>query len=259
MNDPLSQLSMWNDWQNKVIAALPYYAADMIYVAQNSTTVDEYSRVVNSLLNSGFLGHHFRNGQTRDVPYGARVLEHPAIGEYTRMWLDSQVEIDFLQRNYGDLSELRVFEIGAGYGRLAAELAGRTAQYSTVDPVPISTKLCAQYCAVYAQDVVVRDIPTYRKDKSSMVGNIDLAINIHSWNECTADQISGWLTELRDLKVDWLFTVSHGTLVGDKYPAYRLWNNPNASWKPLLLNEFDLIAEESVGVDLSPHALWRRK
>jgi len=263
-NDPLPELAMWKAWQEKVKASLPNFCADTIYVEQMSPPESEFKEVLESL------GERIKAdpvAQVRDYQYGARVVDIPGFGPVTRMWLDAQVEIDFLRR--GGPKEWMlgnpkpsVFEIGGGYGRLAVELAPLIGEYLMVDPVPISVQLARVYTQRHAArdplNIMVANISQYRELKPELVGQFDLAINIHSWNECSIQNIAAWVNELRGLKVSYLFTVSHGSTVQPaRGPEYRAWGRGN--WKDLLLSSsWELVAEENIGLGKHPHALWRR-
>jgi len=94
---------------------------------------------------------------------------------------------------------------------------------------------------------------------------------VHSWNECTAAQIAGWLDVLDELAVPFLFTVSHGQNPGacptgrtasgtPVETSYRAWDSGAfGTYKPLLLARYALVAEDSVGLSQHPHALWQRR
>ena len=87
---------------------------------------------------------------------------------------------------------------------------------------------------------------------------IDLAINIHSWNECPLSSIAGWLEMLSQIGVEWLFTVSNGQITGGR-AAYSSWGGNGESFRPLIEVRYNLITEESLGLSDHPHALWQLK
>lgn len=263
---------MWDQWKHNVFAASMggTWADNTIYVEQNSPTVEEFEEVLRTLRERPGAELVQPTTACRDVAFGARKVT-TSQGAVTRPWLDANVEHDFLRRHLTGhpdqtLGSMSVLDIGAGYGRLAAILGVRVAQYTCTDAVPISSLLCRYYLHHYIglspsrfrvmglADVVLNG------DKELF----DLAINIHSWNECTLQQITGWLELLRFCRVPYLFTVSHGQL--DSVPpdkqrqkAYYSWGNRNPSFRPLLEADYELIVEESIGLGLHPHALWKRK
>lgn len=247
MTEPLAELAYWQDWQHHVVAGLPHFAAQGMYVEQDSVDPGEVARVAQDLDAPIDVG-----GQTRDVRYGGRTFD-TSKGSVTRMWVDANVEIAFLRRTLTLLKDLDVLEIGAGYGRLAVMLAPLVRSYACVDAVPISSILCRYYTAVYAPHrVAVYDPPQFLGTPLRP----SLAINIHSWNECSLAQITRWLEALDALQVRYLFTVSHGRI--EDQTAYRTCESGEPSFKPLLEARYTLVHEEPVGIGRHPHALWVR-
>jgi hypothetical protein len=102
----------------------------------------------------------------------------------------------------------RVLDIGAGYGRFAHRLTSA---------FPLSFVYCADAIDV-SMDVCVRYL-NYRNAKRAAVigpaelhnllGILDVAVNIHSWSECTLAEVRGWLDWLVTLEVPRLFIVPH--------------------------------------------------
>ena len=129
---------------------------------------------------------------------------------------------------------------------MAVMLSPFVRSYLCVDPVRVSTEVCRTYTARYAPSVRVLSMDQF----GQMDGAPTLAINVHSWNECTAAQITGWLERLASLGVPMLFTVSHTS-------AYQTWDRQN--FRILLEARYRLVAEEAIGLGRSPHALWERR
>lgn len=252
----LAQLQMWDDWQRTVEAALPMYAKCPIYLEQNSVKIEDAERVAESI---------FRNfpidlrGRTRDIKHGARALG-TTWGEVTRAWLDSNVEWDFVRRHLKNTTSgiYDVLDVGAGYGRLAVSVQDFVNSYTCVDAVPVSTRVCRDYVSQYSRHGNIV-IPTLAEWCTAPGKRYDLAVNIHSWNECSYEQIDRWLNALTELWVPWLFTVSHEHWLPDKKTAYHPHGDTVRSYRDLILRDYDLVAEESIGLGLHPHALWRRK
>lgn len=257
-HETLFKLAMWETWQNKVKAALPNFAAHPIYVDQ-SQSEEEYQSVTGYVFRNLKRRVLDRGGMLRDAEFGARVVETPH-GKLTRMWLDSNVEVDFLRRKFPHLDKARVLDIGAGYGRVAVTLQPLTdGCYVCVDPVPVSTMVCRQYCQRFAPTVIVPSLPDFLDLHNRRFFRFDLAINIHSWNECTREQISAWLDVLDEAKIPHLFTVSHGQVDGSIEQAYYAWEPGRPSWLPLVEERWEKIAEEHIGFSQHPHVLWKRK
>lgn len=238
---------MWAHWQSKVLAALPHYARCNIYVNQTAVAPENAEEVVSSLVTI-----YDPTGATRDVPHGARVFE-TSRGPVTRQWLDGNIEIGFLLSALGRLDDLDVLDIGAGYGRLAAMLGPLVRSYTCVDAVPISSRICREYLTQYAPTVRVLDIAEF----VALIPYLrpSLAINIHSWNECSLRQISQWLDALDAMQVQQLFTVTHGS---DRH-YYPTWEPGGPDFKPILNARWEIVTEESLGVESTPHVLWRRR
>lgn len=248
------QYGMWDTWADFVTASLPNFAKCPVYVEQNSVPEAKFEEVAKRVFERGRIN---ALGMTRDSEFGGRVVK-TSFGEVTRMWLEAEEEMGFLVRNHAFKLFPSVVEIGAGYGRLAVAMWNYCSRYVCVDPIPISTQICRDYCARFAPSVEVPSLPDFLALKNR--GNeykFDLAINIHSWNECTTEQVKWWLTMLRELEVPYLFTVSHGQMSGRPEVPYR--THDGGFWRELIEDEFTLIAEEALGLSDSPHALWKRK
>lgn len=236
---------MWEQWSSKVEASLPNFCANPIYVEQLSPSKGEFATIAAKV----FAEPIDPQAALRDVEFGG-IAHKTRFGEATRMWLDANVEIRFIQEHCPVLSP-HVLEIGAGYGRLAALYEPFCDFYATVDAVPISTQLCRQYCARFAPNVAVWDLDEFAE--KAKPGMFDLAINIHSWNECTLEQIERWLDVLVDLEVPWLFAVSHGRGTG----AWRTQEHRQPSWRHLLTERYTLVHEAEIGLGPHPHAIWK--
>lgn len=247
---------MWQKWQEFVAASLPNFAKCPVYVEQTSVPEAKFEEVAKRVCS---LGRRLFDpwGQTRDAEFGARVVK-TSYGYVTRMWLEAEEEMAFVLKQEGRMLPPSVVEIGGGYGRLAVPLSVHCRRYVCVDPIPISTQVCREYCGRFANGrVEVPSLPDFLALKNrGDEYKFDLAINVHSWNECTTEQIEWWLTMLRELAVPYLFTVSHGQMCGRPETPYR---SIDGTWKKLLEAEYDLVAEEALGLSDSPHAFWKRR
>ena len=239
---PLSSLGMWDEWQKK--ASTSNFASESVYVAQNSYSEERFREVAKEVATFGPVD--VMGGMTRDAEFGARVVE-TELGGVTRMWLDGNVEIDFIRRNIPNMERLRVLDIGAGYGRLAVMMRPLVKEYTCVDPVKISTEICRAYTARFDSRVITLGIEEF----SNSNAKYDLAINIHCWNECTLEQVEAWIQAIADRKIPYLFTVDHGR-PGE---AYNAWNN-TGSFRPVIENHYRLVKEETLAIERNSHALW---
>jgi SAM-dependent methyltransferase len=148
---------------------------------------------------------------TEDGAFGCWTFTYPGHPRYSRDLLESVNEISFLERELGLSSRERfsVLDIGAGYGRLAHRMTAAYPQlddYCCVDAVPESTFLCEYYlehrgCAPPARVVSLDQISTLAP------GSFDLAINIHSFPECTYAAVQWWLELITQLKIPRLLIV----------------------------------------------------
>ena len=181
--DELKGLGMWKDWQENVKRGLPNFAADALFVEQNSIKPERFCEVAEQVIKNGVIDVP---GMTRDVQFGGRAVE-TRIGPVTRMWLDSNIEYDFLRRNIPNLKQQKVLDIGAGYGRLAVTLAPFVAEFTCVDAVPISTQVCREYTSKFNPAIRVLSLEEF----VSSPPEITLAINVHSFNECTLASMIG--------------------------------------------------------------------
>jgi hypothetical protein len=125
----------------------------------------------------------------------------------SRDLLDSIMELDFLEQNNLNLNSLNILDIGAGYGRLAHRIstAYPNASVYCTDKIELSMELCQKYLDYNNLNKVNIVKPT----NLASLPKIDLAINIHSWPECTREDINGWLDWLVQAKVKYLFVIPH--------------------------------------------------
>lgn len=128
----------------------------------------------------------------------------------TRDLLDSVAEMLFLDRHL-DLSRrrLRVLDIGAGYGRLAHRLVqafpGQVEVLCT-DGVAVSTFLAEYYLRYRGASPAATVVPLDEIDDAVEGTPVDVAVNVHSFSECTQIAVTGWVDLLvrhgvRDLMV----------------------------------------------------------
>lgn len=246
---------MWQEWQKRVEAALPNFAASPLYVEQDRQPEEEFRRVAEQVKRWGLIDE---DGRTRDAQFGGRLVE-TCLGPVTRMWLDSNVEVHFLYRHLPDLDRKWVLDIGAGYGRLAVALEDHVQVVSCIDAVPVSTRVCRDYTERFGHDIDVMTMDDISKLANSHKEKFDLAINVHSWNECTLEQVENWLAVLVEMKVPHLFTVAHGQMDKTMERPYYTHQPGFPSFRPSIERYYDLVVEECIGIETPPHALWKLK
>lgn len=149
---------------------------------------------------------------TEDGLFGAYTFE---VGEGLRVsrdLLDSVLEIHFLERHLG-LSQragVRVLDIGAGYGRLAHRLATGLPALGAclcVDAVAESTFVSEYYLRFRGVGDRARVVPLDEIDAALEREPVDLAVNVHSWSECTLGAVEWWLDLLARHRVRHLMIV----------------------------------------------------
>jgi hypothetical protein len=149
---------------------------------------------------------------TEDGAFGCWTWSYPGHPRYSRDLLESVNEISFLERqlHLSDRERFSVLDIGAGYGRLAHRMTAaypQLADYCCVDAIADSTYLCEYYldyrgCAPRARTVALPDVDTELRP-----GAFDLAVNIHSFPECTYDAVAWWLELIARLEIPKLLIV----------------------------------------------------
>ena len=149
-----------------------------------------------------------------DGAFGSVCYEFDAFGMVSRDRIDSALEIDFLDRHMGIKSkpDLRVLDIGAGYGRLAHRVstvcAENLADYCCVDSIPESTFFCEFYVNYRGLSPAVRveALPDVVQKRSEL-GKFDIAFNVHSFSECTFEAVEWWIRLVQELEIPYLFIV----------------------------------------------------
>lgn len=147
-----------------------------------------------------------------DGAFGCLCYDFESVGRVSRDRMDSAVELDFLNRHMGLLSKsnLRVLDVGAGYGRLAhrtSMVAPNLAEYVCLDAVPDSTFL-AEFYTRYRKLDKVRVVPLDELIAMQQpLGPFDIAFNVHSFSECTLAAIQWWMNRIADLNIPYLFVI----------------------------------------------------
>jgi hypothetical protein len=149
-------------------------------------------------------GRHLLDRLGEDGAFGCWTYEYAGRGRYSRDLLESVNELLFLEREL-ELSKrerFSVLDIGAGYGRLAHRMTTafpNAGDYCCVDAVPESTFLSEWYLRFRGCTPPARVVPLHEVE--TLQPGFDLAVNIHSFSECTHDAVAWWLDLLRRLAV----------------------------------------------------------
>jgi hypothetical protein len=132
----------------------------------------------------------------------------------SRDLLDSILEMYFLERHLGLFSReaFNVLDIGAGYGRLAHRMTtaipGLNA-YLCTDGIAVSSFICEYYLSFRGLSGKAEAIPLDEVERAVEAKPADLAINIHSFSECSLAAIEWWLALLERRGVRYLMVVPH--------------------------------------------------
>jgi len=195
--------SLWTHFQN--IIDLDNFRGESQYLAQlHNTNKEQYETLYLYLKN---IAPNFLFKMTEDEAFGVNYYEIDG-RKITRDLLDSANELAFLDRNIGLKNLNTILDIGAGYGRFVHrlyEIAPHVKSYC-VDAIDVSTKCCQKYLEYRKVPAIV--VPFNQLVELSLI-KVDLAVNIHSWSECTREAISFWLQFLKDLKVPKIMVVPH--------------------------------------------------
>jgi hypothetical protein len=162
-----------------------------------------------------------------DGAFGAWTFTYGDRPPVSRDLLDSVNEINYLdeQVGIGTIEGLRVLDIGAGYGRLAHRMSeglSNLAAYDCIDGVAVSTFLCEYYVGYREMSSAVRVVPLHEVDR--LADHYHVAVNVHSFSECSLAAIRWWLDRLAERTVDWLLIVpnTQGELVSTELDGSHL-------------------------------------
>lgn len=167
--------------------------------------------------------------------------------EISRDLLDSILEIYFLEKHMGlfQKENLTVLDIGAGYGRLAHRMVKALPNlkyYGCTDAIPVSSFIADYYLQYRGVDNKAQVLPLDIICNEKEVGAIDLAINVHSFSECTLTAIKWWLAMLQERDVQYLLIVPNS--------GEELLTNDGKDFYPLLSSfGYELVAVEPKYLD----------
>jgi hypothetical protein len=146
-----------------------------------------------------------------DGAFGCWTFEYPGHGRVSRDLIESVNEISFLERELqlAQRGRFSVLDIGAGYGRLAHRMTSAYEQlddYCCVDAVPEST-FVSEYYLRHRGCERARVVSLDRVEAELAPGAFDIAVNIHSFPECTYAAVEWWTELLGRLEVPRLLIV----------------------------------------------------
>jgi SAM-dependent methyltransferase len=151
------------------------------------------------------------NRLPEDGMFGCWTYDYQGYPRVSRDLLDSVAELLFLHRHLSllDIPGIRVLDVGAGYGRLAERTitaAPGLGDYCCVDAIPESTFLCEYYLGWRGLMPPARVLPLPELGQLQ-AGSFDLAVNVHSFSECTLAAVEWWVSWLSGLGVPHLFVI----------------------------------------------------
>lgn len=152
---------------------------------------------------------HLLDRLVEDDRFGVVTFEYDG-ATVSRDLLDSIAELDFLDRHVGLEGRARVvLDIGAGYGRLAhrAVTAFPNVRWASTDAIAVSTYLAETYLAFRGVGERAPVIPLDEVEEALTRERFDLAVNVHSFSECTVEAIGWWTQLLARAEVPKLFVV----------------------------------------------------
>lgn len=205
--------SRWTDEGTGSWLDLAYFRGDNAYVWQyrESRRVTELKFLVFAQAVRALDGPGLLDRLREDGAFGCWTYDFEGLPRVSRDLLDSVNELLFLDRHLGLLggSCPRILDVGAGYGRLAhraVEACPAITDYCCVDAVAESTFVCEYHLGHRGVAPPARAVPLTEVGALTP-GSFDLAVNVHSWSECTLAAIGWWLDHLARLEVPHLFLV----------------------------------------------------
>ena len=132
----------------------------------------------------------------------------------SRDLIDSIIEINYLDEKlqFSNSSNFHILDIGAGYGRFAKRILEgfNNIKVSCIDAIPLSTCLSRVYLVdeIEAGKVTVHQLNTLH---AVQAGEINLAINIHSFSEMSLPSIVSWVNFLLEKQIENIFIVPNGS------------------------------------------------
>ena len=130
----------------------------------------------------------------------------------SRDLLDSMTEIYFLDKhlNVSSRGGLNILDIGAGYGRLAhrmVEAFPNIQTYFCTDAIAISTFICEYYLRFRNSENRTQVIPLDDIESTLKNQSIDVAVNVHSFSECSISATEWWISLLEKHRIRYLMIV----------------------------------------------------
>jgi len=210
---PASVHSLWSPSFVKVNVDLTRFRSDNAYIWQSRLSVRSRTHcdAANYAKQADRLSVLDR--LTEDGAFGAQTFTCDS-KKISRDLLDSVLEINAICEFLGvaTLDSIRLLDIGAGYGRLAhrvVEAFPNVNELLCTDAIPESTFLSAFYLKFRGVEQKAAVIPLHKIESALLQrkGQIDIAVNVHSFSECTLASIQWWLDLVQRAEVPRIFIV----------------------------------------------------
>ena len=229
-------------WRPEHIAGvqLRYFRGDNPYVFQYQDGNTEIAHVLTAYYLMKTAPLQLFERLEEDALFGAYTFSLNGERLLSRDLLDSISEIAFLEDtlSISRRAGANVLDIGAGYGRLAhrflTALPGLSRVFCT-DAIAASTFLCEFYLRFRGVSEMGRVVPLDEIESVMERHHIDIAVNIHSFSECTLNSICWWLDLLCRYRVPYLMIVPNAAWhSGAKLLTSEIDVNKNVSYLPAL-------------------------
>jgi putative sugar O-methyltransferase len=224
-NSPAVNHSLWTDSHASLID-LKRFRGDNPYVWQ----YQDQNAEINYLLTAYYLRSIDKLGLldclAEDGLFGVSTVQFDDQTVLSRDLLDSVSEVSFLEEQI-ELSKqdkFKVLDIGAGYGRFANRLCESLPvvdKVICVDAVAESTFLSEFYLRFRGVDDRTEVAALDEIEQVLDQNEIHLAVNIHSFSECSMSATMWWLDLLRKHRVRYLFIVPNAGYDGGATLAIR--------------------------------------
>jgi putative sugar O-methyltransferase len=218
MDIPPMDHSQWGGSYVSSNIDLRFFRGDNAYVYQYRDGNIE----VNYVLTALYLQQRDQLGLLRklkeDGLFGAYTFDLHEDLTLSRDLLDSVVQILFLERQLGisTMPRVNILDIGAGYGRLAHRMTqalGNIGKYLCVDAIAESTFI-SEYYLRFREAESAEVVPIFDIQEKLAGISIDLAVNVHSFPECTLASTVWWLELLRKFRVKYLLIIPNSDMHG---------------------------------------------
>ncbi len=215
-NHPACDPTLWTDHYQRGGIELPFFRADNAYLWQHRGMGNSEIVTLRYLLTAYYIEKIDTLGLLQrlreDGLFGAYTVPLDDERKVSRDLLDSIAEIYFLERTLGlsGWAGVNILDIGAGYGRLAYRLVDalpHIGKYLCVDAVALSTYLCEYYLRFRGISDKAIVVPLPDIEQALERNPVDIAVNVHSFSECTLRTITWWVRLLAANRVRYVMIV----------------------------------------------------